>query len=364
MRVAVTIQHPAHVHFFRNAIAELTASGHHVRVFARRKEIAIDLLDAYDIAHEVLADSATSLPSLAVTQATYEARLLVRARRFRPDVITAIGGVAAAHVARLVGARSVIFYDTEHATLSNALAFPFAHRVCTPECYRGSIAGNHVRYPGYHELAYLHPDRFTPDPSVLDEVGVETDGQGTPKRTLAVVRLIAWNAAHDVGEAESGLTDIHDVVSRLEATGAHVLVTSEASLPADLAERRVSVAPHRMHDLLAHADVFVGESGTMAAEAAVLGTPAVYVSSRGLGYLDELERIYGLVANFDGPDRHERALERVVSILESENQTEWAVRRALLFEDKVDTTDVIVGEITAEGTGEPSRLRTATPSGD
>jgi len=143
-----------------------------------------------------------------------------------------------------------------------------------------------------------------------------------------------------------------------------VLVTSEASLPADLAERRVSVAPHRMHDLLAHADVFVGESGTMAAEAAVLGTPAVYVSSRGLGYLDELERIYGLVANFDGPDRHERALERVVSILESENQTEWAVRRALLFEDKVDTTDVIVGEITAEGTGEPSRLRTATPSGD
>lgn len=364
MRVAVTIQHPAHVHFFRNAIGELTAAGHEVRVFARRKEIAIDLLDAYDIPHEVLAGSAGSLPSLAVTQATYEARLLARARRFRPDVITAIGGVAAAHVARAVGAQSVIFYDTEHATLSNALAFPFAHRVCTPECYQGGVRGQHVRYPGYHELAYLHPDRFTPDPAVLDAVGVATDREGNPERPLAVVRLIAWNAAHDVGAEGEGLTDPYDVVSRLEATGARVLVTAEASLPSELDEYQVSLAPHRVHDLLAHAAVFAGESGTMAAEAAVLGTPAVYVSSRRLGYLDELERTYGLVTNVDGPDRHERALERATSILEAADQTEWPVRRALMLEDKVDTTDVIVREITAAGNERGHRDRTAAPSGD
>lgn len=363
MKIAVTIQHPAHVHFFRNAIDELTTAGHEVRVFARRKEIAIDLLEAYDIPHEVLADSADSLPSLAMTQAIYEARLLARARRFQPDVITAIGGVAAAHVARLIGARSVIFYDTEDAGLSNALAFPLAHKVCTPECYQGDIGGHHVRYPGYHELAYLHPDRFTPDGSVLDEIGVETDREGTPERPLVVMRLVAWNAAHDVGAEEGGIADAHDVVSRLEATGARVLITAEAALPTDLEDRRVSIAPHRMHDLLYHADAFIGESPTMAAEAAVLGTPAIYVSSRQLGYLDELERTYELIESFDGTDRHEKAVERAVAILDGD-RTEWEVRRALLLEDKADTTDVIVSEVTAEGEKGSHSAHAAAPSVD
>jgi predicted glycosyltransferase len=349
MNVAVTIQHPAHVHFFRNAIGELAAAGHDVRIFARRAEIVADLLEAYELPYEMLAGTADSLPSLAVTQATYEARLLARMRRFEPDVITAIGGVAAAHVARAVGARSVVFYDTEDATLSNALAFPLAHRVCTPESYRGEASGHHVRYPGYHELAYLHPDRFAPDPSILEEIGIETDEDGTPIQRLVVLRLVAWNAAHDIGATESGIEDIGDAVARLEATGARVLITAEGSLPAAIDDRQVSVPPHRVHHLLYYADVFIGESPTMATEAAVLGTPALYVSARRLGYVDELEQTYGLIATFSDVNRHENALRRAISILEREDRTEWQVRREVLLSEKVDTTDVIVREVTAEG---------------
>lgn len=291
------------------------------------------------------------MQSLLKVQAVYEARLWSHARRFQPDVITAIGGVAAAHVARLVGARSVVFYDTEHATLQNALAYPLAHRICTPECYQGDIGGNHVRYPGYHEFAYLHPNRFTPDPTVLDELGIETDSDGEHDEQLVVLRLVAWNAAHDIGAEEIGITDIHDVIDRLEATGARVLITSEASLPADLEHYRTSIPPHRMHDLLYYADLFIGESSTMAAEAAVLGTPALYVSSLRLGYTDELEQTYGLLATFSDINRHENALERATAILEADNQTEWQVRRNLLLEEKVDTTDIIVREITAQLSG-------------
>lgn len=349
MKIAITIQHPAHVHFFRNAIAEFTAAGHEIRVFVREKDVAIDLLEAYEIPHKVLAGAASSARSLPKIQAVYEARLWWYARRFQPDVITAIGGVAAAHVARLVGARSVIFYDTEHATLSNALAYPFAHRICTPERYQGAINGNHVRYPGYHELAYLHPDRFTPDPTVLDEIEIKTDSDGEHDEQLVVLRLVAWNAAHDIGAKETGLTDIHDAIDRLEATGARVLITSEASPPADLEKYRMPIAPHRMHDLLYYTDVFIGENSTMAREAAVLGTPALCVSSLRLGYTDELKQIHGLLRTFDRIDRHENALQRAVSILEADNQNEWKVRRALLLEEKVDTTDVIVREITNEG---------------
>lgn len=341
MNVVVTIQHPAHVHFFKNAIDELEREGHEVHVFAREKEIAVELLDAYDIDHEVLAGRADSLLSLAGVQLTYELRLLRRARRIDPDVITAIGGVAAAHVATLVGARSVVFYDTEHAKLIQRLAFPFADVICTPNCYTHNLGTKHVRYAGYHELAYLHPDRFTPDEGVLDDLGLDEDDR------IAVVRLVDWGASHDVGNA--GFDGVEEVVERLEATGAAVLLTSEGPLPEELESYRARIAPERMHDLLFFADLFIGEGATMAAESAVLGTPAVYVNTLSMGYTDELEDRYDLLFNYNGEDRHERALRKGISVLEDENRETWEDRREKLLSEKADTVDIVMREVAAKG---------------
>ncbi len=347
MRVFVTIQHPAHVHFFRNAISELESEGHEVDVFAREKEMAVELLQRYDISHEVLAGTASGLSQLARVQATYEARLLRRAFQLKPDVITAIGGVAAAHVAKLVGARSAIFYDTEHAKLIQNLAFPFADAVYTPDCYTRSVGPKQVRYPGYHELAYLHPDRFSPDPSVVTDLGLD------PEDTFVVLRLIEWGASHDVGQG--GFGNVQDVVERLEDAGAEVLITSERSLPSALESRRATVEPHRMHDLLAYADLFVGEGATMAAESAVLGTPAIYVNTLTMGYTNELDERYGLLFNFQGDDRHALALDKAVSILEGDD--DWDDRRERLLDDKIDTTDVILRAVTGRPPDEERRTR-------
>jgi uncharacterized protein len=335
MRVFVTIQHPAHVHFFRNAIAELEAEGHDVQVFAREKEMAVELLRRYDISHEVLAGTASGLSELARVQAIYEARLLRRAIQLKPDVIMAIGGVAAAHVAKVTSAKSAIFYDTEHAKLIQNLAFPFADAIYTPDCYTQNAGSKQIRYPGYHELAYLHPDRFTPDPVVVEDLGLD------PEETFTVLRLVEWGASHDVGQG--GFDDVRDVVKRLEDAGSEVLITSERSLPSSLEARRATVPPHRMHDLLAFADLFVGEGATMAAESAVLGTPAIYVNTLTMGYTDELDERYKLLFNYQKEDRHARALEKAVSILEGD--TDWQERREQLLDDKVDTTDVILRAI-------------------
>ena len=336
MHVAITMQHPAHVHFFRPTIRALEAADHTVNVYVRDKSVTSDLLDAYGIDHEVLiTGQPSSLCSLARVQATYEARLLRRALSSRPDVMAAIGGTAVAHVAGLVGARSVVFTDTEHATLVNRLTFPFADRVVTPECFQADAGAGHVVYPGYHELAYLHPDRFTPDQSVLDEVGLSQDER------FVVLRLISWQASHDV--AAAGLDDPAEVVERLEATGARVLVTAEGDLPPALEDRQATVAPHRMHHLLAHADLFVGEGATMAAESAVLGTPAVYVNTLRMGYTDELEARYGLLFNCQGYYRHHNALRQAEAILES--GIDWSARRERLLAETVDTTRVIYSAI-------------------
>ncbi|ELZ00874.1 DUF354 domain-containing protein [Natrialba asiatica] len=355
MRVIVTIQHPGHVHFFRNAIDELQADGHEVHVFARESGVAIDLLEAAGIDYEVLAGDANSLPSLAAVQATYEARLLRRARAIDPDVITAIGGVAAAHVATALRTESVVFYDTEHATLITSLGYPFADVICTPTCYRDEIGSKQVSYPGYHELAYLHPDRFDPDPSVLELAGVERDEQ------FAVVRLSSWEASHDVGHG--GFDDPHEVVDRLEDAGATVLLTAEGEPPAELASYQLQTPPEKMHDLLAYADVVVGEGATTAAEAAVLGTPSVYVNSLSLGYTAELDSKYGLLFEFSDENRHVEALEKAVSIIEREDDP-WEARRERLLAERVDVTDVIVRTLeTTARSGRPTQTKHAANLG-
>jgi len=337
MTVLFTVQHPAHVHLFKNAIWELKDSGEEVFVYARDTDITTSLLQTYEIDYTTLAGDFDSLAGLLKTQAVYETRLLKEALEINPDVMVAMGEPAVSHVATVVGAESLIFTDTEHATLQNKLAFPLADHICTPECYCDEIGDKQIRYPGYHELAYLHPDRFTPKRKVLERNGID------PNSKFVVLRLVSWGAAHDRGE--SGIEDVTDVVSELENTGADVWITSEATLPPELESHRIRVPPEEIHHVLQYADLFIGESATMAAESAVLGTPALYISSIELGYLEELEERYQLVFSFSGENRHQQGLENALGIINDSNSEKWSRRRTNMLEEKTDTTDFILERI-------------------
>ncbi|WP_433623728.1 DUF354 domain-containing protein [Halomicrococcus sp. NG-SE-24] len=338
MRAVVTIQHPAHVHFYRPIVAELKRRGHDVHVFARDKDVALDLLDRYGIDHTVLAGKADSLAELATVQLTYEYRLFREARRIDPDVMTAIGGVAVAHVAPLVGARSVVWIDNEGAQ-SHRITTPFAHLVCTPRRFREDYGDKHVRYDGYHELAYLHPERFDPDPERLREHGVE------PDERFFFVRFRKWCALHDVGEAGFSPAAKRDLVSFLDDHG-EVYVSSESALPQEFAEYRLPVTPDLVHDLLYYADCYVGDSATMATEAAVLGTPAVRAQSfAGDGDMTnfvELEE-YGLLHST--PDDEEAVARAKALVREADFET-YQRRREQMLDDKIDVaryaTDLLV----------------------
>ena len=83
---------------------------------------------------------------------------------------------------------------------------------------------------------------------------------------------------------------------------------------------RFRLGPERMHDVLAAADLLVGDSGSMAAEAGVLGTPALRLSSwvgPVRGYLGRMERDYGLVRCFTPETRagFDAALDEVLADL-------------------------------------------------
>lgn len=339
MKVAVTIQHPAHVHFFKHTIRQLRSDDHRVAVFVREKALVVDLLSNYGIPYTVLSRAAKSRWRLVSEQLRYEYRLLSRIRRWKPDVVTAIGGVEASHVARVTGVPSVIFTDSE--LRSNWLMAPFADVICTPRRFGMEFGDGHLRYDGFHELAYLHPRRFQPDPDLLRSYGVE------PDEPFFVLRFSDMRAHHDIGETGLSKSGKRTLVSTLEDHGVPYIATENSTDGA----RSLPVPPHHFHHLLAHADLVVSDSSTTATEAAILGVPTVrtnsFAAGKDMSNFEELADEYGLV--YSTPDEMD-AIARCRSILsDSTSGNRWQKRRCELLKRKIDVSELVTALVTTVG---------------
>lgn len=345
MKVIFDILHPAHVHFFRIAIAQLKAEGHQVLITTRDKEITHRLLDLYQMKYIPLSREGNTKGALARELISRNLKLLKIVRQERPDVMASIGGISTAQVGFLSRTRNVIFYDTENATISNLISYPFTSEVVTPDCYQGWVPKkNHVPYAGYHELAYLHPNRFSPDRKLLCEHGVD------PEKPFSVVRFVSWKALHDVKAKGFSQEEKQVLAQTLEQFG-KVNITSETPLPEEFEKYRLPIPPHQIHHLLAFAKLFIGESATMASESAVLGTPFVYLDAVGRGYTDEQEQKYGLGFNYR-PRQVTESIDKAKSIL-SENlkdSDQFKELHARMISEKIDVTEFILKRLLDTGT--------------
>jgi uncharacterized protein len=334
MRILIDILHPAHVHFFRNFHEEMVGRGHELCITARAKDRSLDLLDRFGMAHEHLSDQRSGGIGITVEMLQRTARLVRIMRRFRPDVITGVMGPSIAIAGAIRRVPAVVFYDTEFATQTNRFVYPLAHSVCTPDCYQGKVPGTHHRYAGYHELAYLHPKRFQPDPDRLGAFGV------SPGELYSIVRFVSWQAVHDRRERGLSAAQKRHLVQLLQGYG-RVLVSSEAPLPSDLAALEIRGPVHEIHHLMAHAQLVVGESATMSSEAAVLGVPAVFIATSGRGYTDDEEKRYGLVRHFTEAE-YGRALGTIEELFANSPRDFGQAARQRLLEEKIDVTQWMI----------------------
>lgn len=331
MRILVDLLHPAHAHFFRALIAEMTPRGHEFLLLSREKDVLTDLLDGWGLEHCCVSRQRPGRRALARELVTRVCAIREHARAFRPDVMTGLMGPAVAIARRLLGTPSVVFYDNETTGRLNALVARLCDAWISPRGYGLDHGRRHLRYAGYHETAYLHPDRFTPDPDRVRALGVD------PERPYSVVRFVGWESVHDGGESGFSAAGKRALVETLGRMGP-VHVSSETPLPDDLAAHRVHAPAGEIHHLLAFARLFAGESSTMASEAACLGTPAAFVARTGRGVNDEQRDRYGLVATFHG-GREREALAWVERAVSDPDLTARAAEgHARMLADTVDVT--------------------------
>jgi predicted glycosyltransferase len=252
MRILIDMGHPAHVHFFKNAIAELSKQGHSVKVTARDRDVTIRLLEAYDIPYAVRPSGWRPLNLFLATRFVQKA-----ARDFKADVLVGVHNPYVAGAAVQLGKRCVLFTDTPGSAFVNRISLDRASAVVTPACLDG-LFRNQTTYPGYKEMAYLHPKYFKPDASALERAGVSSG--------YFLARFISWDAHHDSGVNLTG----EDVRAALVFKLGKTLLSLEGCDD--------GLRPQDLHSLLAHSSGCVSEGATLAKEAAVLGVPSAYVS--------------------------------------------------------------------------------------
>lgn len=309
-------------------------------VTSRHKEMATDLLEDLGIEHRALSFAGRA-GGLAAELVRRDAALVRTVREVGPAVITAIGGIFAAHAGWLTRTRSIVFYDTENARLQNLLTYPFANLVVVPRAYEGWLPLHSCRYPGYHELSYLHPSRFMVSYEVALANGLAPEGD------TFVVRVVAWQANHDIGERGWSPELLRCVVGHLAERG-RVVISAEGALPSDLEGFRYGGHAGRIHHVMAFSRLLVGESATMASESAVLGVPAIYAARTGRGYTTEQERRYGLVRNVH--DLREDVLIEAIEECLAVPAAQWQERRRHLLDECGDVAGFVADTIVAGAT--------------
>lgn len=335
MNILIDIGHPAHVHYYRNLALELQRKGHKVVWSVKDITVAKRLLDFYGFEYYLLPKKKDNLQGKILGQVNYIRQVLKICKKEKIEI--ALGTSATiAHVSKISSVQSILFDDDDDEVQPFITKYvnPFADSLLSPEALKGKRKRKDtIYYLGYHELAYLHPNRFTPDENILKEIGIEKG------ETFFIMRFNSFLAHHDVGVEGLSLNQKLQLIDILKPHG-KVFITTEREIEPELKQYQLKVSPEKIHSLMAFASMFLGDSQTMTSEAAVLGVPSLRCNSFAgrISYIEEEEQKYQLTYGFK-PANFEKMLDKLNELLEENNLKEvFQSRRQKMLSEKIDVT--------------------------
>jgi uncharacterized protein len=332
MRILIDIGHPAHVHLFKNLVHESLKKGNEVLFTIRDKEFERELLKSYRFNFISFGKHYKSLFGKLIGVFKFDLQLLVTSIRFKPDVFLSHGSPYASHIAFITGKPHISLEDTFNFEQIK-LYKPFASAILTADYPHPPVGKYEIRYSGYHELSYLHPNVFRPSETVLLTLNLK------PREKFVILRFISWSASHDLGHKGISFDNKLRIVKEFSKL-AKVFISSEKPLPTELEKYHIPIAPEQIHDAIAFSSLMFGESATMTSEAAVLGVPGIYLDNTGRYYTKEQEEKYGLVYNYTESEKDQiSAIEKGIEILSGDEiRKNWQLKRVQLLADKIDVS--------------------------
>ncbi|MFH1933620.1 MAG: DUF354 domain-containing protein [Pseudomonadota bacterium] len=340
MKLLFYFGHPAHFHLFKNVVADLKKRGHSTKTLIKKKDVLENLLTGsnYDFINILPEGRKDSKIGIAIGLIKRCLKMFLFCLKDRPDLLIGTS-VEMPYVGKLLGIPSINVNedDADVVPLYAKLAYPFASEILTPEpCNNGKWESKSIKYAGYHELTYLHPNTFKPDRSKVQRY-FQTESP------YFIIRFAKFTAHHDQGINGINADIAEKIIKILEPHG-RVFITSERKLELQFGKYQIMINPLDMHHAMYFATMYIGDSQTMAAGAGVLGTPFIrYNDFVGkIGYLKEIEEKYKMGFGIK-PNEPEKLYNKIKELLDTPNLKEvWQNRKQKMLSEKIDVAEFMV----------------------
>jgi uncharacterized protein len=322
-RFCFDLNHPADFHFFRHLMNYMKQQGYTIKVIARDKECLHMLLNDAGISYISRGRGKHTLAGKYFYAIWILLVLTVALIRFRPTVALSLSSPYLAVLTRILGITCVTYDDTD----INPRLLPLIRQstyLLSPITYPHNFHKGHFHLPCMKELAYLHPKKF----------------QYKKGKSGVFLRVTRTDSVHHSSASKLDLGALDSYMDNLSREQTIYLSTEM-----DVGLRRnpsiKQADPLDIHRQLASCRVFWGNSATMAAEAAVLGVPAIVVSAEEFAYLKELES-YGLLYYYH-PENIPDSFNKLASILDGDpTESHFSKSRDSLLREKMDMTGFLI----------------------
>lgn len=300
MKILFFYVHPAKFYLFTNTIKLLKDKGHEVDVVVSDKDVLVDLLESSGEKFHNLFPTGRKLRFLPVKlnmiiglfRTLFKLWVFTRKKNYdvyiTDDVLTILG--------RIQKVPSIVFTDNDIKTIrSIQLIFKSSDKIIAPTSTDlEEFSPKKISFKGNKALANLHPDYFKLSSHLFNKYNLSS-------KEYIIIRLAKLNANHDI-HGNPGITDkdLRTLIDLIPSKYA-IIINSERSIPSEFDKFKLNISPLDFHQLLANAKFFIGDSSTVATEAAVLGVPNILINNiaKELGVLIELKTKFELHEYFD-----------------------------------------------------------------
>ena len=342
MNILIQLSHPAHFHLYKNVAHNLIDKGHEVHILIKSKDILEDLLVKSNLPYHNILEVAHRKSKWGILW-----DMLVRDWKIfwfsinkKINLLTG-STPEVAHIGWLLRKYSINIGEDDASVIPAfvKMTAPFMQNCLSPiSCNNGVYEKNTIHYHGFQKLAYLHPNRFKPNKDIVRQYGIE------PDKPYFIMRFAKLNAHHDKGVSGINAEIAQNLIDILSPIG-RVLITSERKLEPQFEKYRLQINPLDIHHVMSFATLYVGDSQSMAVEAAMLGVPSLrfndFVGPKRIGVLVELEEKYQLTYGISSK-QPDLLYSKVKEILSLPNvREEWQNRRNKMLGEKIDVTAFI-----------------------
>lgn len=296
MRVWMDLLTPKQILFFGPVIKELESRGGEVLATSRRYREVGPLAERAGLRLTYVGDRGTRGQEEQLLAATKrQAEIIPIVKEFRPSAAVSIASAVCARVAFGLGIRHIAVNDSPHSEVAGRLSIPLSYHLLCPWVIPfkawapfGIVRSRVTTYHALDPAAWLKRE---PLPGPIPELD-------SRKRTITV--RVQESDAPYLAKADMGWTD--KLLGTLidEFPDANLVALCRYDFQVEEVKKKFGskcTVPDDVvsgHDLLAKTDLFIGMGGTMTAEAALMGVPAISAFQGSL-YTDSYLESVGLL---------------------------------------------------------------------